>query len=115
MKRIYVAGPYTLGDVAQNVATAIKAGDDLLDLGYVPFVPHLTHFWHMLRPRLYPEWVRYDLQWLPFCDGLLRLPGDSDGADREVQKATELGIPVFFGWAEFSMRRYSYEVPVAAS
>jgi hypothetical protein len=29
------------------------------------------------------------------CDALLRLPGESPGADREVKRARELWIPVY--------------------
>lgn len=42
--RVYVAGPYTNGDVAVNVRTAYEAADRLADLGFAPFVPHSTHF-----------------------------------------------------------------------
>jgi hypothetical protein len=46
--RIYVAGPYTKGDVAVNVRNAFEAANRLADVGFAPFVPHATHFWHML-------------------------------------------------------------------
>lgn len=39
-EKIYVAGPYTKGDVAENVHKAFKAANDLADLGFAPFVPH---------------------------------------------------------------------------
>ena len=32
---------------------------------------------------------------LQHCDAVLRLPGDSTGADNDVRIATELGIPVY--------------------
>lgn len=93
--RVYVAGPYTKGDVAINVRHAIEAGDRLWARGFVPFIPHFTHFWHMMFPKPYEAWTSYDLQWLPCCTCLLRLPGDSLGADNEVSRAKQLGIPVF--------------------
>jgi hypothetical protein len=92
---IYVAGPYTRGDVAVNVRNAFAAADRLYDLGFAPFVPHGTHFWHMLFPRPYEDWIALDNVFLPHCKGLLRLPGDSSGADGEVALARSLGIPVF--------------------
>jgi hypothetical protein len=93
---IYVAGPYTKGDVAVNVKNAISVGNNLRALGHVPFIPHLTHFWHMLIPHYDVNyWYRYDLEWLKKCDAVFRLPGDSVGADREVEVAKELGLPVF--------------------
>lgn len=93
--KVYVAGPYTKGDVAVNVRNAIRAANDLADLGFAPFVPHFTHFWHMLHPRPYEFWLELDNQFLPHCDAVLRLPGESGGADKEVALARTLGLPVF--------------------
>jgi hypothetical protein len=92
MKRIYVAGPYSQGDVAVNVRTAYNR---LADSGFAPFVPHHTHFWHMMFPRPYEEWLRLDLAFLPCCDAILRLPGASNGADGDVNAARQAGMPVF--------------------
>lgn len=93
--RVYVAGPYTKGDVAVNVRNAYAVANELADLGFAPFVPHATHFWHMLFPRPYEFWLDLDNQFLPFCDAVLRIPGDSSGADKEVALAERLGKPVF--------------------
>lgn len=94
-KRIYIAGPYTKGDVAQNVANAIHVANHLLDQGCVPFVPHLTHFWHLIHPRPYEDWLGYDLVWLEQCDTLVRIDGDSNGANKEEERMRELERPVF--------------------
>jgi len=93
--KIYIAGPYSKGDVAENVRNAIHAGDYVSRFGHVPFIPHLTHFWHMLIPHDYEFWMSQDEQWLSSCDAILRLEGESEGADREVKKAIELGMPVY--------------------
>lgn len=95
MKKVYIAGPYTKGDVAMNVRAAIWAGDLLAGAGYAPFIPHLTHFWHLVCPRVWEFWLEQDLAWLEVCDCVLRLPGESAGADLEVKRAEELGIPVY--------------------
>ncbi len=100
MKRVYVAGPYTKGDVAVNVRNAIAAANELLDAGFYPYLPHLTHFWHLVCPREYEDWMRLDLEFLPQCEALLRLPGESSGADREVDHAMTLGIPVFLSMSD---------------
>jgi hypothetical protein len=93
--RVYIAGPYTQGDVAVNVRNAYVAADRLADLGFAPFVPHATHFWHMLFPRPYEFWLELDNEFLPFCQAMLRLSGPSSGADKEMLLAEKLGIPVF--------------------
>jgi hypothetical protein len=95
MEYIYVAGPYSNGDPVLNTRKAIEAGDLLLELGFVPFIPHLTHLWHLVSPHEIDYWYDYDNKWIGKCDGLLRLPGHSYGADAEVELALHLGLPVF--------------------
>ena len=98
--RVYVAGPYSKGDVAVNVRNALLAAEELVKIGHVPYVPHLTHFWHCVFPHVYEFWLEFDKEWLRRCEVLLRLPGDSSGADKEVALAHELGIPVYFSLDE---------------
>lgn len=97
---IYVAGPYTKGDVAVNVKNAIVAGNNLRSLGFTPFIPHLTHFWHLIQEHEIDYWYRYDMEWLEKCDALFRLPGESNGADAEEARALELGLPVFHSFPD---------------
>lgn len=72
----------------------------LYDTGLVvPLVPHLTLVWHLVVPRPIEFWYAYDLKLLGRCDAVLRLPGDSTGADAEELRARELGLPIFSGQA----------------
>lgn len=100
MLRVYVAGPYTQGDPEQNTRAAIAAGDTLLAHGFAPYVPHMSHFWHQQHPHEYETWMQLDLAWLSVCEAVLRLPGDSPGADREVEFARAHNIPVYYGISE---------------
>ena len=95
-KRVYVAGPISKGDQAENVRRAVEVGDELWRLGYVPYIPHLTWFWHLLHHHEYEEWVAYSMEWLRVCHALLRISGESAGADREVIMAAGCGIPCFY-------------------
>ena len=97
---VYIAGPYTKGDVAQNVHNAIKVADQLVELGHIPYIPHLTHFWHLISPRPWWFWLDYDLQWLEKCDCVLRLDGESVGADKEELAAHKLGKLVYYSIAD---------------
>ena len=97
---IYVAGPYTKGDVAVNVKNAIIAGNNLRSLGHTPLIPHLTHFWHLVQEHGIDYGYRYDMEWLEKCDALFRLPGESTGADAEEARARELGMPVYHTYGE---------------
>lgn len=93
--KVYIAGPYTNGDVEQNVRTSFETANDIADLGFAPFVPHYTHFWNLLFPRPYEFWLKLDREFLKCCDCVLRIDGFSKGADAEVELATSIGIPVF--------------------
>jgi hypothetical protein len=99
--KVYIAGPYTNGDVAINVRNAILAGQQVFEAGHYPFIPHLTHFWHLICPAPYEQWIAIDLEWLPDCQALIRLPGASSGADNEVQAALDRGISVYYSVEEF--------------
>ncbi len=96
MKKVYIASPYTIGDVASNVRVQMDVADKLITLGFAPFIPLLSHFQHMVHPRPYEDWARLDFEWIKSCDCLLRLPGESKGADNEVAFAERRGIPVFY-------------------
>lgn len=93
--RVYIAGPYTQGDPVINVRNAMDAADKLLVHGIIPFCPHLTMFWHLVHPHCWETWLNYDESWLSLCDAVLRLPGSSIGADREVAYALCHGIQVY--------------------
>lgn len=97
---VYVAGPYSKGDVAINVRQAMKVADEIIDYYgslnrvYV-VVPHLTHFQHLLNPRPYEFWIDYDRIIIERCDALYLLRGTSEGAFGEARYAELLNIPVF--------------------
>jgi len=94
--KVYIAGPYTDGDVAINVRRAFEVANELADNGFVPLVPHYTHFWHMLFPRPYEFWLNLGHEYLKSCDCVFRIEGNSKGADEEEEFARALGIPVFY-------------------
>lgn len=95
-KIIYISSPYTIGDQVANVRRQILVADKLLGMGYIPFCPCLSHFWHFVSPKPWETWLEIDIAIIPKCDALLRLDGESKGADKEVALAKELGIPIFY-------------------
>lgn len=100
---VYIAGPLTAKTPAGELANALEAmriGDKLDRLGFHAFVPHLTLFHQLYFPRPYESWLEMDFRILEGCDALLRLKGPSPGADREVERAKALGIPVFYKIAD---------------
>lgn len=93
--KVYIAGPITLGDHDFNVRQAIDAADKIALAGHTPFVPHINALWGIVYNHSREFWYEWDNEWLKVCDVLIRLPGDSSGADQEVKFAQEHGIPVF--------------------
>lgn len=100
MVKVYIAAP--MGGKEENTKYAISVANQLLDMGYTPFCPHLTHYWDLLYPRLKREWLSYDLEWLRDCDCVLRLPGESKGADIEEECALSIGKPVYYSIGELT-------------
>lgn len=66
----------------------------------MPFAPLLGHYVDVHYRFDCHWWLEYDLIWLRLCDCVLRLDGESDGADREVEEAKKLGIPVYYSLSE---------------
>ncbi len=81
---VYVAGPIT-----GNPWGCVR------DAGCVPFIPQLSVLHEMVDPQPYGDWLAYDDDIIAHCHALVRLPGDSKGADHEVELAERLGLPVF--------------------
>jgi len=104
--KIYIAGPYSKGDTAMNVRAAIIEQDFIEDaLGHMAYNPMLRHFQHLVLPhRDVNYWYEKDILWLRECDAILRLGGESVGADREVELAREWGLKIYHS---------VYEIPKA--
>lgn len=100
--KVYIAGPYsarTKKQVQENVEAAMTAGAELLRMGHTPFIPHLTHYFHLFttaqgQPFTYEDYMEWDDVWLRLCDALLYLV-PSPGADKERQTAMVLGKLIF--------------------
>src|SRR3990167_2930488 len=79
--RVYVAGPYSGGDIILNIRAAIRAASRIMDAGHAPFCPHLTGIWHLVSPKEYEQWLAYDFEWIRACEALVRLPGEAPGGE----------------------------------
>jgi len=102
---VYIAGPYTKPDPVLNVRAHCMAAEQVRKMGLLPFVPLLSHLWHLVSPHDYDYWMEMDLEWVAQCDAVLRLPGESAGADSEVRMAKEMGKPVFYSVDELREAR----------
>ena len=99
MVHVYVSAPLhgIPGESPEiNVRMALRAGDQLMDEGLVPFIPHLAWYMNGYHPRDEADWLNfYALPWLERSDCVLRIGGPSKGADIELRLATQIGKPVF--------------------
>ena len=104
---VFIASPYTKGDVGINTHFQCKIFDRLLtEDRVIPVVPLWTHFQHLIFPRPYADWLRYDQALLRLYDCCLRLTAvheevayrqsESSGADAEVETFEAQGKPVFY-------------------
>jgi hypothetical protein len=107
---ILIAGPYRSGTnddparMAANLARLESAAWPLFQKGHVPMIGEWVALpiWTQAGGRtvgdaLYDEVLHPTAgRLLQHCDGVLRLPGASKGADSDVSIARERGIPVWF-------------------
>ena len=94
----YISGPISKGDRADHVRRAVEVFNWLVKLGYAPLCPQLSIYaedWHGAR---FPHatWMEIDLAWLAHAEVVIRLEGESVGADIEVEAALARGARVVY-------------------
>lgn len=107
---ILIAGPYRSGtnDDAGKMAGNLKRLEEvswpLFQAGHLPMIGEWVALpvWHAAGGKTIGD-ALYDQIFHPaagrliaLCDAILRLPGDSKGADNDVRLANERGIPVYY-------------------
>jgi hypothetical protein len=118
---ILIAGPYrsgTDGDpakVAANLARLEEASWPIFRAGHVPMIgewvalPVLRGAGPAIDRDAESEQVLYPTaqRLLEHCDAVLRLPGESTGADQDVAIARRRGLPVYYSLDEIPVRHAS--------
>ena len=94
--RVYIIAPYSLGDREYNVRRAIAAAETLLRMGFRPFVPILSHYWHLVYPHSEEEWSDLDMYWLEQSDLVAVVPGKSIHGEIEIAHAQILNLPILY-------------------
>lgn len=115
-KRVYIAGPISKGDLLHNIRQADEAFRLLVLAGFAPFNPMWSAFSGSAQRAMqfaggnvvigvatqngglrlsHSDWLGTDLPWVEVAHAVLRLPGESNGADMETAHAIAHGIPVF--------------------
>lgn len=115
-KRVYLAGPISKGDLTENVNQATEAFVQLAKAGLAPFCPQWSVYSKPCKAKgsgvqclgtqngnsemVHSDWLGVDIPWVEVSDVVLRLSGESIGADAEVAHAKKSSIPVFESVAE---------------
>lgn len=94
-KRVYLSGPITKGNGTRNFATAAEAQRLLMMEGAAVLNPMLSMMHPDAKNIPWETWIASDLPWVEVADMVIRLPGESKGADAECQHADKHGIPVW--------------------
>ena len=104
MKRIYVAGKYSADnvlDVLRNIGLGEMACAVLFRSGYAPFCPWHDKTYVMAFPQhdfTVQQFKDFSMAWLDVSDAVYVISGryDSGGVMAEIDRAEELGIPVYY-------------------
>jgi hypothetical protein len=107
---ILIAGPYRSGTndnpekMAENLARLAEPSYQLFEAGHLPMIGEWVALpvWHAAGGKSVGDEL-YEAVFHPtagrllqLCEGVLRLPGESKGADNDVRIARERGIPVWY-------------------
>ena len=100
MIRVYLSSPYSIGNKLKNINRHIKAANDLMDAGFDVYCPLLNHYLDKKKQRTWDFWLAQDIRWMKVCDVMLRLDGESKGADKEEEEAKRIQMQVFYSVEE---------------
>ena len=104
LRRIYVAGSYSAPNVVEvlnNMRRGMRKSVEVLLAGYAPFCPWLDYQFNLMLQEgeelILEHFYNYSLAWLEVSDAILVLPNSekSKGTQAEIERANEIGIPVF--------------------
>lgn len=111
---ILIAGPYRSGTgddpekMAENLRRLEEASWPIFQAGHIPMIGEWVALptWRVAGGTEIGD-ARYDEILHPTagrlierCDAILRLPGESKGADNDVRLAKARGIPVYYQFSE---------------
>src|ERR1700761_2814102 len=111
---ILIAGPYRSGTnddpslIARNLDRLESYALPIYQAGHIPMIgewvalPVMRQGGSTSPGDAISEQYQYPVarRLLQRCDAVLRIPGESKGADDDVRQARELGLPVYFRMEE---------------
>jgi hypothetical protein len=100
LRTVYIAGKFrgpNAWEIEQNIRAAEVVGMEVAKLGAAPVIPHAnTRFFHGTITDDF--WLAATMALLERCDAVMLVPGwpDSKGALAEIERAMQLGLPIFY-------------------
>lgn len=95
---IYVAG-YFSANPSHGTRNAVVWAEQLLDAGWLPYVPHQSIVYDMIAPHTPEFWYALDLGLLERCDAMFVCPdpltAESTGVAKEIEHAVRCDIPIY--------------------
>ncbi len=92
---VYLACPMRIGHWSNNVRKAATIGRQLMDAGYAVINPMGSWLLDLAVPTKFEDWIECDYGLIAVSDCVLRIEGESEGADLEVERADGIGKDVF--------------------
>ncbi len=104
--RAYIAGAYSSDNaigVFDNMRRGIRLSFCALKAGFAPFVPWFDYQFALIDKMELKEFYEYSMAWLEASDCVIVVEEGwekSKGTVAEIERAKDLGIPVFFNLKE---------------
>jgi len=95
---IYVSGPYSTGDIDENIQASRQVAIKLWEMGHAVICPHTnTAHFEQDCTATYEQYIWGDLLIVSRCDAMVMTCGwgESPGANKERDYAIQLNIPVY--------------------
>ena len=104
MKKVYIAGPYSAGDVLsvfENMRKGMELATKVRRLGFAPFCPWMDFMYYFLNQEKafdLENCYEYSLAWLGVSDAILFTPNwrSSTGACIEHEYCVLHKIPIYY-------------------
>lgn len=107
---ILIAGPYRSGTnddpalIQKNMGNLESVALPIFRKGHIPIIGEwiALPLMHLAGSKQIGDTIWDEMQYpiahgiLPKCDAVLRIPGNSKGADQDVEIARKLGLKIFY-------------------
>jgi len=97
---VYISCPMRLGNWTKNVRTAARVQCDLMRKGYSVINPIGSWLTDIVEPLDFETWINNDYGLIDVSDAIIRIPGESEGADLECDYAIRQDKELFWDLRE---------------